>query len=153
MNTEDLDLENELRQLAPRRPSDEFLRSLETRLERDAARSSPWDFVLYRLSTPLAAAASLVALFWLHSAPQPAGAPDTALAAVAAQPRFIPISSEKWILEQHAGEPRRLDDGSLVRPVLTLSVDTITWQDPKTKALVYRSVPRREIQEQQLVSF
>ena len=162
------ELENELKRLAPRRPSSALLATLERELG-PATPAAP----VHRYSTAtslgswkwatwsLAGAAALFALVLLEHSNRPAPAvpaesspaPEVVATAPTVEPsrpeaeanRYEPVRASSVLYAMQEGAPTTLPDRSEGRAVRYRYVDTYTWKNPATNASVRWSVPRDEV--------
>ncbi|MFI5336453.1 MAG: hypothetical protein ACHQ5A_06695 [Opitutales bacterium] len=164
------ELENELKSLAPRRPSS----GLQIRLERDldpgvaivapgrariATTFRSWMWVGW----PLAAAVALTTVLgvWRWQAGAPAVIPATTLpAAAAAQPDlashrvapaatsrdvYLPVAATNVLYDLRDEGPVSPEDNTSGRRMRYRYVDTYTWRNAATHASLKWSIPREEV--------
>lgn len=141
MNEDLLELERELAGLKPRAPSSRLARALETEMNaavasrpRTATTWTSWKWVNWSV------AAALVALMALASSLQPPRSP-----AAGPSRGYVPIAAERTVYDAADEGLVVLTDGQSGRKFRSRFVDTITWQDPVTRASLRWSVPREEV--------
>ncbi len=153
-----LELENELKRLAPRQPSPALMQSLEAELGRvDVSKPSRANGLRYGkwAAWSLAGVAAAFALvLGLQSTRHPV-APPGSVAATAqhavtkplAMPvnRYQPVRASSVLYDMKEGDPAQLPDRTEGRQVRYRYVDTYTWKNPATNASLRWSVPRDEV--------
>ncbi len=172
MNDDFSNLEAELKLLRPRRPSEQLRERLGeflTAETRSAQRGSSkgrrmgepsllaflrrlWRSLLWSSLATAAVIAMVIVLRQSRSDPKPTASsvaansvPAKQLPGPVGQPRFKPIAAERVIFSSQREGLVTLSDGTVAQRVRQLSVDTYTWQDPKTKASLSWSIPREDL--------
>lgn len=149
------DLENELKSMRLRPVCPSLAEKIEQELTLDPVGSPSrayksattwrsWKWAAW----PVAAAAGVAIWFSFNRnhAGQPAGSAVamTPPASVSSADVYKPVSADK-LLASEEEERITLADGTPARRVRAQYVDTITWQNPQTKASFRWSVPREEV--------
>lgn len=147
MNDDLLDLERDLQALRPRPVPPHLMAGIAAGLaesrpanrRRSATSLTSWKWVNWGV------AAALVAVMAAVSAPRPirTDRPGPAPAAVAG---YQPVAAERTIYAAADEGFVTLADGTPGRQLRSRYIDTITWQDPDSKASLRWSVPREEVQ-------
>ena len=134
MDEELKNLEEELRQLRPHRPSPEFVRRLESAVVKPHRAARRW---MLWIAFPAAAALGWLAL--------DVETPNFTAAKPAFTASFKPVAAENLLLDASDEGYTTLDDGTPARRVRRSYIDTITWKDSRTNASLTWSVPREEV--------
>lgn len=129
-------LEDELKRLRPAAPPRELVARLEWRIA-PPRRARLLRFSWVALPIAAAVAALLAPTPATRRAAPPAEAPETA--------QFKPVAAKNLLLASHDDGLVTLADGTPARRVRQSYVDTITWENPRTKASLKWSVPREEV--------
>lgn len=160
-----LELENELKRLRPRAPSETLLAALERdRAGFHASRPGPargapppvwprgWHWAMWSAAGLAAAVAVALAVRSRIAPVQPELKelpPVTAAPAVPARSappdRYEPVQASSVLYALHESTPTTLPDRTEGREVRYRYVDTYTWKNPARNASVRWSVPRDEV--------
>lgn len=149
MDDELLNLEAELKRLRPRPPSAELVarigQDLSARPHQSPLGRVPW---LWWAAVPLAASLA-VAVLSLSSRPQSRSMPmaDTSAEAPSevVDAPLKPVAAENVLVSASDEGLVTLADGTPARRERLHYVETITWQNPRTKASLRWTVPREEV--------
>jgi len=165
MNDDFSNLEAELKRLRPRQPSAQLRERLGAELSQSSRASTQTpiakiDFSWRWVFWPSMAAAAILAFTVVLRQSQPREGEQAKLVAEKpAQPisseslassslpkaRYKPVAAERVILAAQNEGLVTLSDGTVANRVRQLSVDTYTWQDPKTKDSLRWSIPREDL--------
>jgi hypothetical protein len=126
------DIENELRQLTPARPSHRLMVRIEESLPKPFVMRFAW------LWPSLAATTMAVLFFAIRAAQQTPATLD----------EFKPVLVENRSYGSRTGEVFLASDNLPRREVRRWYVDTYRWERPSDKAWIEKSVPREEVKYQ-----
>lgn len=146
MDDELKQLEAELRRLRPRAASRMLREAISGDLEpanrEEEVVPRRAGLILSWLALPIAAAVALIFAF----APTSPEISDVAAAdAAAVEKLFKPVTAQNVLLDSRDEGYVTFDDGTQARRVREVSIDTITWKNPRTNASLVWSVPREEV--------
>lgn len=134
MDEELKQLEAELRRLRPVAPPASLAMAMEQRLVR---RRQGWIVRWSWVALPMAAALAFLVM----------RRPDVIAPAapVVIPPLFRPVAAQNLLLSSEDDGYVQLADGTTARRLRQSYIDTITWQNPRTKASLKWTVPREEV--------
>jgi hypothetical protein len=144
----DLELETELKRLAPSAPSHRLVAQIGNRLER---RRSPGSSLLLwaGAAIPLAAAAGMVLALLLGLPKSDRSEPMETVPALTTVPvadqHFVPVRAINRLYDARYMGLVTTPGGDRARRVVYRYLDTITWRDEASRATFEMTVPRDEI--------
>ncbi len=145
MDDELRNFEAELRELTPVAPSRALLARIAANLARDEAEAgfarSWW---LWGATLPVAAALAFMAGIAMKRDTLTERKPPSAIAAETGEV-LTPVAAENIVYAARDEGLVTLGDGTPARRARLNSVDTFTWENPRTKASLKWSVPREEV--------